>query len=112
MNIALITNDFLPISGGITNVMVNLSNKLTEEGEKVYVFNKTYNNEEKLYFKILSNDNSISGIFIHNIKFFYFLFFLFFKILFSFKGISKKKIIPMSNCNHWNIKPFRQYITI
>ena len=96
MNIALITNDFLPISGGITNVMVNLSNKLTEEGEKVYVFNKTYNNEEKLYFKILSNDNSLSGIFIHNIKFFYFLFYLFFKILFSFKRISFKEKLKLA----------------
>ena len=53
MNIALITNDFLPISGGITNVMVNLSKNLTEQGEKVFIFNKTCHNESKLYFQIL-----------------------------------------------------------
>ena len=96
MNIALITNDFLPISGGITNVMVNLSNKLNEQGEKVFIFNKTCNNEDKLYFKILSNDNSLSGIVIHNIKFFYFLIYLFFKILFSFKGIKFKDKLKLA----------------
>ena len=39
MNVALITNDFLPIRGGITNVLVNVSRNLTEFGGTVYVFN-------------------------------------------------------------------------
>jgi len=96
MNIALITNDFLPISGGITNVMLNLSKNLTEQGEKVFIFNKTCNNEKKLYFKILSNANSLSGILIHNIKFFNFLIYLFFKILLSFKGIRLKDKLKLA----------------
>jgi len=97
MNIALITNDFLPISGGITNVMVNLSKNLTEKEEKVFIFNKTCNREDKLYFKVLSNDNSLSGIIVHNIRFFYFLIILFIKILFSFKGIKLKDKIKLAS---------------
>ena len=96
MNIALITNDFLPFRGGITNVMVNVSKKLTELGEKVFIFNKTCNNETKLYFKILSNDTSLKGILVHNIKFLYFLFYLFFKIIFSFKEIKLKDKLKLA----------------
>ncbi|MFX1444610.1 MAG: glycosyltransferase family 4 protein [Promethearchaeota archaeon] len=96
MNIALITNDFLPIRGGITNVMINLSKKLTEQGEKIFIFNKTCHNEDKLYFKILSNDNSLSGIIIHNFKFLYFLIYLFFKIIFSFKEIKLKDKLKLA----------------
>ena len=72
MRIALITNDFLPKKGGITNVMVNVSKNLTELGETVFVFNKTYHKEDKLYFEVLSNDKTIKGILTHNVKFFYF----------------------------------------
>ena len=96
MNIALITNDFLPDRGGITNVMVNISKNLTEQGENVFIFNKTCNNESKLHFKILSNDNSLRGILNHNIKFFYFLMYLFFKILFSFKAIKFKNKLKLA----------------
>ena len=90
MNVALITNDFLPIRGGITNVLVNVSSNLTEFGDTVYIFNKTCNKEDNYYYKILSNDNSLKGILIHNVNFLTFLFYLFFKILFSFKGINFK----------------------
>ncbi len=96
MNIALITNDFLPIKGGITNVMLNVSKNLTELGDKVYVFNKTCNNEEKLYFRILSNDNSLKGFVSHNIKFISFLFELVFRFFFSFKGINFKDKLKLA----------------
>ena len=36
MRIALITNNFLPKKGGITNVMVNVSGKLKELGKNKY----------------------------------------------------------------------------
>jgi len=90
MRIALITNNFIPNKGGIANVMLNVSNILTELGEKVYVFNKSHHNPNNLHFNVLSNDISLKGIFKYHIKFFYFLFYLFFHILFFFKGIKLK----------------------
>ncbi len=90
MRIALITNNFLPKTGGITNVMVNVSGKLKELGEKVSVLNKTHDEKERLCYKLLSNATSLKGIIFHNIKFFYFLFYLFLKIIFSFKEITLK----------------------
>ncbi|MFW9898235.1 MAG: hypothetical protein ACFFDO_03125, partial [Candidatus Thorarchaeota archaeon] len=62
MRIALITNNFLPKTGGITNVMVNVSGKLKELGEKVSVLNKTYDEKERLCYKLLSNATSLKGI--------------------------------------------------
>ena len=87
MKIALITNDFLPKKGGITNVIVNVGRKLTELGEKVFIFNRTCENKENLYIKVLSNAKSLRGILTYHIKFFYFLFCLFFRIMFLFNGI-------------------------
>lgn len=87
MKIALVTNDFLPKKGGITNVIVNVGRKLTELGEKVFIFNRTCENKENLYFKVLSNTTSSRGIITYHVKFFYFLFSLFFRILFLFNGI-------------------------
>lgn len=87
MKIALVTNDFLPKKGGITNVIVNVGRKLTELGEKVFIFNRTCENKEKLYFKVLSNATSLRGILTYHVKFFYFLFSLFFRIMFLFNGI-------------------------
>jgi len=95
MNIALITNNFLPKMGGITNVMVNITKNLREKGEKIYVFNKSMQDENRLYFNVLSNATSFSGILSHNIKFFYFQFFLIFKILFSIKKISLRERIKL-----------------
>jgi phosphatidylinositol alpha-1,6-mannosyltransferase len=97
MRIALITNNFLPNTGGITNVMVNVSNKLIELGEKVYVLNKTFEEKERLCFKVLSNATSLKGIMLHNIKFYYFLFYLFLRILFSFKGFTLKDKIRLAS---------------
>ncbi|MFX1258417.1 MAG: glycosyltransferase family 4 protein [Promethearchaeota archaeon] len=96
MRIALITNDFIPNIGGVTNVMINISKKLTKMGENLYVFNKTYENNENLYFKVLSNTTSLKGIFYHNIKFFYFMFYLFLRIIFSFKGIKPKNRLKLA----------------
>lgn len=90
MNIALITNNFLPKTGGITNVMVNVSGKLKKFGENVYIFNKTYEDTENLCFKVLSNATTLKGIFIHHVKFYFFLFYLFFKILLSFRNLKFK----------------------
>jgi len=90
MNIALITNNFLPKTGGITNVMVNVSGKLKKLGENVYIFNKTYEDTENLCFKVLSNATTLKGIFIHHVKFYFFLFYLFFKILLSFRNLKFK----------------------
>jgi len=95
MKIALITNDFLPKTGGITNVMVNVSEKLTELKEKVYVFNSSRHNQEKLHFKILSKDSNLKGIVKYNIKIYYFLFYLFLKILLNFRGISFKQKLKL-----------------
>jgi len=97
MKIALITNDFLPKTGGITNVMVNVSDKLTELKEKVYVFNSSCYNKEKLHLKILSKDNTLKGIVKHNIKLYYFLFYLFLKILLNFKGIKLKQRLRLAS---------------
>ena len=96
MRIALITNDFIPNIGGITNVMINISKKLTKMGENVYVFNKTYEDKESFYFKVLSNTTSLKGIFYHHIKFFYFMFYLFLRIIFSFKGIESKNRLKLA----------------
>ena len=63
MNIALITNNYIPNKGGITNVMVNVHKYLTEFGEKVIVFNKSIHNKDLLYFRALTNDNTLKGIF-------------------------------------------------
>ena len=95
MNIALITNNFLPKKGGIANVMINITKNLGEKGEKIYVFNKSMQNENRLYFNVLSNDNSISGMLSHNVKFLYFRFFLIFKIFLSIKNISFKERIKL-----------------
>ena len=89
MKVALITNNFLPKTGGVTNVMVNVSGKLTKLGEKVYVYNKTYDDVPNLCFKVLSNATSLKGIFIHHVRFLFFLLYLFFKIFF-FKGFKLK----------------------
>ena len=90
MNIALITNNFLPNTGGITNVMVNVSGKLKKLGENVYIYNKTYKDTENLCYRVLSNATTLKGIFIYHIKFYFFLFYLFFKILFSFRNLKFK----------------------
>ncbi|MFX1393585.1 MAG: glycosyltransferase family 4 protein [Promethearchaeota archaeon] len=90
MNIAIITNNFLPKYGGITNVLVNIKRKLTKLGEKVYVFNKTYEDQKNLSFKVLSNATSFKGMLIYNYRFIYFLFYLFLRIIFFFKGIKFK----------------------
>ena len=95
MKIALITNNFIPNLGGIANVMVNVSSKLTDLGEKVYVFNKSCHNENSLYFNVLSDDVSFKGIIVHNIKFFYFLFYLLFRILFFFNTVKFKDKIKL-----------------
>ena len=76
MKIALITNNFLPNTGGITTTILNFYNKLTKIGENVYVLNKTYEDNENLCFKVLSNTMSLKGFFNHNIKFLHFLFYL------------------------------------
>ena len=96
MKIALVTNDFLPRKGGITNVMVNVSSKLRELGEKVLVFNRTCENKENSYFKVLSNATSLRGLFTHHIKFIYFLFCLFVRILFFFVGIKLKDKLKLT----------------
>lgn len=95
MKIALITNNFIPSFGGIANVMINVSSKLTDLGENVYVFNKSCHKENKLYFKVLSDDVSFKGIIIHNIKFFFFLFYLMFRILFFFNTVKFKDRIKL-----------------
>ena len=83
MKIALITNNYLPNKGGITNVMVNVHKYLTEFGENVIVFNKSMHNKDLLYFRVLTNDNTLKGIFTHNLKFIYFQIYLIFKISFT-----------------------------
>lgn len=95
MNIALITNNFIPNKGGIANVIINVSSKLTELGETVYVFNKSYHKEDKLYFKVLSDDDTFKGIINHNLKFIAFLFYLIFKIIFFFIGVKFKDKIKL-----------------
>ena len=95
MKIALITNNFKPNLGGIANVMINVSSKLTDLGENVYVFNKSCHKENKLYFNVLSDDVTFKGIIIHNIKFFFFLFYLMFKILFFFNTVKFKDKIKL-----------------
>ena len=97
MKIALITNNYLPKKGGITNVMVNVSAKLTELGESVSVLNKTHDEKERLCYKLLSNATSLKGLVVHNIKFYYFLFYLFLKILFSLKGTTLKDKLRLAS---------------
>jgi phosphatidylinositol alpha-1,6-mannosyltransferase len=97
MKIALITNNFLPKTGGITNVMVNVSKKLTELGENVSVLNKTYDDKEISCFKVLSNATSFKGILLHNIKFYYFLIYLFLNFLFFFKGFKLKDKLRLAS---------------
>ena len=96
MKIALITNDFLPMMGGITNVMINVSNNLTKFGETVYLLNKTYEDNKKLYFKVLSDEISVKGALVHNFTFIYFSIYLFFKIIFSFKGLIFKEKLKLA----------------
>ena len=95
MNIALITNNYLPNKGGITNVMVNIHKYLTEFGEKVIVFNKSMHNKDLLYYRVLTNDNTLKGILTHNLKFIYFQIYLIFKILFFFRDIKLKTRIRL-----------------
>jgi glycosyltransferase involved in cell wall biosynthesis len=95
MNIALITNNYLPNKGGITNVMVNVHKYLTEFGEKVIVLNKSMHNKDLLYFRVLTNDNTLKGILTHNLKFIYFQIYLIFKILFFFRDIKFKTRIRL-----------------
>ena len=95
MNIALITNNYLPNKGGITNVMVNVHKYLTEFGEKVIVFNKSMHNKDLLNFRVLTNDNTLKGILTHNLKFIYFQIYLIFKILFLIRDLKFKTRIRL-----------------
>ncbi len=86
MNVALITDNYIPKLGGIKTIMVNVRNKLTELGEHVYVFNSTYDREENLCFKVLSEKRILKNLASQDIRFYIFVFALFFKIIFLFKG--------------------------
>ncbi len=86
MNIALITDDFLPSKGGITNVIVNVSKNLTKNGEKVLIFNTTCNDESRSYFKILSSHNTLRSLKKQNKGFYFFTIKLLLKLIVTFKG--------------------------
>ncbi|MHA1147598.1 MAG: glycosyltransferase family 4 protein [Promethearchaeota archaeon] len=90
MNIALITDDFLPHTGGITNVMVNVSKFLKMDGEKVFILNSTLEDKKNSCFKILSSNKKLHHLKSQNSSFYFFLGTLFLKILFL-SGIKLKK---------------------
>jgi len=87
MNIAQITDNYIPKLGGITMVMVNVRNQLAKLGENVYVFNSTYDKEDEFCYKVLSEKKILKNLLTQGLKFYIFILVLFFKITFSFKGI-------------------------
>ena len=87
MKIALITDNYLPTLGGVSNVMINIQRNLNLLGEKVLVFNNTYNNPTEQCFKILSSGKNIKSLKSQGIAFYLFIIRLYLKIIFSFKGI-------------------------
>ena len=87
MNIAQITDNYIPKLGGINIIMVNVRNQLTELGERVYVFNSTYDKEDEFCYKVLSENKILKNLFTQGLKFYIFILVLFFKITFLFKGI-------------------------
>ena len=88
MNIALITDDYIPRTGGIARSLINFHNGLENLGEKIYVFNSTYHNPKNLCYKIISTNKSLKSILNQNFNFFLFQIFLFYKILFKLQDIS------------------------
>jgi phosphatidylinositol alpha-1,6-mannosyltransferase len=100
MNIALITDNFVPKLGGIKTIMVNIRNNLIELGENVYVFNSTYNNEREFCYKVISEKKLLKNVSSQGITFYIFIFALFFRIIFLFKGmrLSKKFKLAIFYC--------------
>ncbi len=90
MNIALITDNYLPTLGGVSNVMVNIRRNLGKLGEQVLVFNNTYEDHNNLCYKILSSNKTLKSLKSQRFSFYYFLISLYLKIFFTFKGINLK----------------------
>ena len=55
MNIALMTNDYYPVIGGITTTLVNVSEKVRELGNNVYILNNSYNDNKNSFNIIIFN---------------------------------------------------------
>ena len=87
MNIALITDDYIPHTDDNVRFLINFRNGLEQLGEKIYVFNSTYHDPKNLCYKIISSKKTLKSIFNQKLSFFLFQLFIFYKIL-RFQGIS------------------------
>lgn len=96
MNIALITDDFLPSSGGITNVLVNVSKRLNKKGDSVYVLNGKMEKHESLYYNILESKKTIKDLKNQDVEFFLFCLRLLIKLLFTFKNLKLNERIKLA----------------
>ncbi|MHA1273758.1 MAG: glycosyltransferase family 4 protein [Promethearchaeota archaeon] len=90
MNIALITDDYLPNTGGIANTNVNIRDGLLKLGEKVFVFNNTLDDPRANCYKILESNKTLKSLMKIDLSFYIFIIKLFFRILFSLKGLKFK----------------------
>ncbi len=89
MNIAVITDNFYPVTGGITTTLLNFLDKMTTLGHKVFIFNNSYNG--KTCFWIIHYAETFKKYFFHQKKsFYFFLIQIFFRNLFCFKGLKFK----------------------
>ena len=84
MNIVLIAGNFLQKKGGISTTLLNFYDKLSDLGEKIYIFNGYQNRQ--FVSKLTHSKEKFYIIFFQKISFYIFLFKLFIRILF-FKGL-------------------------
>ena len=95
MNIAIITDEYSPQKGEIGRSLINIHNGLEELGEKTYIFNDKIDDPKNRYYRIITSKYRFKSLFNQRLKFFLFLIFLFYKILYNLKEVSLKNKLKL-----------------